>query len=441
MIFADYSPHDIPSLDRQKDALRKGLGRTMRWALGGHLVESLLLSACIENQVFDAQCEDPRGEWLWRLIQTIGAAERFRQPILNALKRLTDERDAIQLCELAKLYAKAGDTDARKRLYEIVEQKPFSTMPWLGENELLEIDVGQALVFAARARGDGLATREWEWDDRSFIENAVERLGEHQVQELLENNSNEGISRFWKTWCLESKKQLEQAPLPSHEQRMRAISLGEIISSAESDRPAFGYLRGWGMFADSDDLTAVLHRLWAAENPKVIANFLTVFSNRAMPAFDSRLIALCSHSDEKVQMRAFQALSKNRNPEVRSFALAELENGLTDGAIASLFICNYEPGDETRILDALALPSDENELHCLLMDIAKVLKTNPDADASKLGIIIYGHTPCENCRFTALEQLQRQQAAPTWMMAECRFDSNEECRTLAEQKAAEAKNR
>jgi hypothetical protein len=66
------------------------------------------------------------------------------------------------------------------------------------------------------------------------------------------------------------------------------------------------------------------------------------------------------------------------------------------------------------------------------MDIAKVLKNNPIADASKLGVILYCCTPCENCRFTALEQLKRQNVVPPWMMAECRFDSNEECRKLAD---------
>jgi len=53
VIIADYSPPDIPSLDQQKDALRKGLGRTTAWAMNGRLAESSLLDACIENQVFD----------------------------------------------------------------------------------------------------------------------------------------------------------------------------------------------------------------------------------------------------------------------------------------------------------------------------------------------------------------------------------------------------
>lgn len=416
MTFGDYSAPAVPSLDQQRDALQKGLGRAMQWALSGHLDDGPLLWACRETQVFDTQCEGPRGEWLWRLVQTVGAVERFREPILHALHELADERSAIQLCELAKMYAIAGDSAFRIRLYEIVEQKPFSIIPWLGEKELIEMDGGQGMVSAARVRGRGLATRDWEWDDRSFIEDAVKQLGQAQVHELLEANLDEEVGRFWKSWRLEIKKKAEKSPVRSREQQMRAITVSEIISAAESEGPRFAYFRGWGKYADSGDVRAVLQRLWAAKNSKVIVNYLTIFSNRALPEFDARLIEFCRHPDEKVQMRAFQALSKNSSPVLRSFALAEIKKGLTDGSIASLFVNNYQPGDEEQILDALVFPEDENEQHWLLMDIGKVLENNPNADASKLALVIYGCTPCENCRFTALKLLERQHAIPPWMM-------------------------
>jgi hypothetical protein len=287
----------------------------------------------------------------------------LRGPILNALDRLSDERNAIQLCELAKMYAKAGDDAFRSRLYKIVEQKPFPTMPWLGEEELLEVDNEKGFVFAAWIRGIGLATREWDWDDRSLVENAVTKLGEKLVHELLETNKDENLNRFRKTWHQEQQKKATKPAQPSLEKRMRAIGVSEITAAAESKQPAFGMFRGWGMYANPGDLQTVLQRLWAAENPTVIVNYLTVFSNRALPEFDARLIELCRHPDEKVQWRGFQALSKNNSPVLRQFALGELEKGLCDGSIASLFINNYQPRDEEKILDAMSLPADENELH------------------------------------------------------------------------------
>src|SRR5437762_4241280 len=138
------------------------------------------------------------------------------------------------------------------------------------------------------------------------------------------------------------------------------------------------------MHADPADLEAVLQRLWSAHDPKVIANYLKVFSNRALPRFDARLIGLCRHAEAEVRRRAFSALAKNTHRLIREFALTGLVNGLHDWAHVSLFVSNYEQGDEHRILEAMEFPTDECELHWLLMDVSQVLEKNPKADCSQL---------------------------------------------------------
>jgi hypothetical protein len=163
----------------------------------------------------------------------------------------------------------------------------------------------------------------------------------------------------------------------------------------------------------------------------VIANLLRVFSARALTEFDPRLIELCLHCDEEVRRRAFQALEQNAHPLIRQFALTELRKGVRDGSAVALFINNYRQGDEQRILGAMEFPGDECELHWLLLDAIKVLEKNPEADCSRLGVITYALTPCENCRFYAARLLLNQHVAPEWLKAECRHDSSEDCRALA----------
>jgi hypothetical protein len=364
------------------------------------------------------------------MIEAVGARERFRVPILHALYDLADDGSETQLCQIARYYAEAGDETFRTRLYEIVEQKPVADTPWLGEEEIITLDGEQAFLFTARVRGMSLAGREWEWDDRSLTDLAIERFGEEQVRRLLEASSDEAVSRFREHWRHEKEKKAKQRDHRSHRERMAASPVEEAIRAAEGDSKCF-WLRGWGIHARAGDLQTVLQRLWGAQEPRIIANLLKVFSARALPEFDTRLIELGRHGDEEVRRRAFAALAQIAHPLVRDFALTELRKGVRHGSVVALFINNYRQGDEQRLLEAMELPDDECELHWLLMDAIKSLEKNPEADCSRLGVIAYASTPCETCRFYAARLLLNQQVAPEWLQEECRYDSGEDCRQLA----------
>jgi hypothetical protein len=210
---------------------------------------------------------------------------------------------------------------------------------------------------------------------------------------------------------------------------MVATPVEEVVREAEGEGKCF-WLRRWGRKADEADLQTVLQYLWASREPRVIANLLKIFSARALPAFDARLIELCRHGDEEVRRRAFGALEQHAHPLVREFAVAEIQKPVHDRSVVALFINNYRQGDEHRILEAMELPEGMSELHWLLMDAIKVLQKNPEADCSRLGIIGYALTPCENCRFDGARLLLDRQLAPLWLTQECRYDSGEDCREL-----------
>jgi len=427
--FADYAPPALPSPEQQRDALQKGLGRAWQWALNGRLDDEPLLEACLRDQRFDAQCEDSRGTWLWQLVQAVRGTQRFRVPILHALHELSDEGSANQLCELACCYAETGDGSFRDRLYEIVERRPFPDSAWLGEQEIVALDGEQGFLFAARLRGQQLASREWEWDDGSLVTGAIEHFGEERVNKLLDASSEVAIGRFLESWRRDKQRTAERKQAKSQKERMQAIPVEEVIRAAETDSKCY-WFRVWGMHADEAELQTVLQRLWTAKEPRVLANLIKVFVGRPQPKFDARLIELCRDNDQELSRWAFRALGQNAHPLIRDFALTELSRGNCDESVVGLFIKNYRQGDEDRILEAMELTVDADELHGLLMDVVKVLEKNPGADCSRLGIIAYASTPCASCRFHAARFLMNQQAAPRWLEVECRNDAGEDCRKL-----------
>jgi hypothetical protein len=429
MKFGEYSPPASPSPDQQRDALQKGLGRAVQWALSGRLDDEPLLKACVQDQRFDIQVEDSRGDWLWGIVRAVGATDRFRVPILHALYELSDDRSAQQLCELARCYAEAGDEPFRARLYEIVERTPYSVCPWLGEKEIIALDGEQGFLFAVKVRGRSLAGRDWEeWEDGRLIDDAVERFGKERVSDLLEGSVDVAIRRFRDTWR-DLQRKATGNPAETHRAKVAAIPVEEVLRAAASERVGYPF-PGWGRYASEADLLTVLQHLWAEREPVVVANLLKVFLFRAPPEFDARFIELCRHGDKEVRRRAFAALKRVNHPLVREFALAQLASGEHDRSVIALFIKNYRRGDEERILEVMELPDDVCQLHWLLMDVREVLEKNPEADCSRLGVIVYALTPCENCRFFAVRLLHNQQVAPGWLKEECRYDSGKECREL-----------
>jgi hypothetical protein len=423
MHFADFSPPATPSLDQQRDALKKGLGRAMQWAMRRVLDVEPLLAACLQDGRYDAQIEETRGEWLWKMIRAVNAVDCFRVPILHALYELSDDRSANQLCELARFFAESGDETFRKRLYEIVEQKPIAEDRWLGEEEIIRLDGEAAFLFAARVRGKQLLGRDWEWDDGSLVTYAIERCGEERVNDLLEHSTDSDVRLFRGVWLHQKIADDGQQELQAYRDRMRKITVDDIIAAAESDRDGSYSFRGWGMQADQTQLESVLQHLWNTQDVNVIANLLKVFSKRPLPTFDSRLTDLCQHVDSEVRRRAFNALQNNRQDLIRAYALSQLQKGLRDGFVISLFARNFQQGDEQQILSAIELPDDDDECHWLLMGACNILENNSDANAAQLGIIGYASTPCGFCREEFVQALLRQNAAPGWLIEECRFDA------------------
>ena len=429
MTFGNDSPPASPSADQQRDALRKGLGRAAQWAATGRLDESALLAACLTDQRYDQQVETGRGAWLWRMVLAAGSAERFRGAILHALRELPDERSVNQLCELARFYAEAGDAPFRTRLYEIVERKPVAGCEWVGEDEILALDGEPAFLFAAGVRGRILATDTAAWDNGDLVRRAVERFGADRVDALFASSPDDGVRRYWKNWLDATARQAGRKTVPSFRDQVRATTVDDVLEQARGNArgPLF---RRWGALAEAADLRTVLCRLWAADEPKEIAALLSAFSDRALPEFDPRLIDLCRHAAPDVRRRAWAALEQNAHPLVREFALERLAQGMPDAAVVGLFVRNYHSGDEQRILEALTLPADEDDLHWLLTSVSELLKNNPGADAARLGLIVYASTPCNTCRRDAAKLLHTRGVAPEWLREECRHDAGEDCRNL-----------
>jgi hypothetical protein len=425
----DITPPATPTVEQQRDALKKGLGRAVTWATSGKLDPEVLLEACLHDQRYDWQCEAARGSWLWSLMRAGSVADRFRQPIFDEFAELPEVL-AVQLCGLARHYAASGDTEFRERLYGIVGTRPIPSMDSLGESELVELDGEKGFIFAAGVRGDLLDSDRWGWSHRSLVDDAVERWGRERTIRLLEESDRHGCGRFLSAW-IGSTEELSTGGVEAYHLRMRTIPVTDVLAAA-SNKDRCIWFRGWGTQAGEDDLRTVFAAIREEADTHRLARLLRVFHGRVLPEIVPRILELVRHPDADVSGPAVKALKPASHPAIRKLALELLTQMDTVESAVSLLIHNYVADDEGRILTTVSALQDEDDLHRSLMSARHVLMENVEADPVSLGLFIYRHTPCGECRESTAALLHERGAMPEWMRAELRLDANEHCRELVE---------
>lgn len=304
-------------------------------------------------------------------------------------------------------------------------------MRYLGEEEIIRLDGEEAFLFAVRLRGRQLENRDWEWDDSVLVDDAGKHLGEDRVNDLTIAAGNKDVRRFYDRWRQEkSNAEQEGGSGPTSIEKTRHMSASEIIAALESTVKNRATIRIWGSHANEDDLKTVFQFLLSARDPKIISNCLMVFGSREFPRIVPELVSLSQHNAPEVRRRAISALENSSHPLVRELAESELMKGVPGGLALGLFVKNYQDGDERRIIELVELPEDAEQRHWLLKDATKILEENPKADCSQLGVVAYALIPCSFCRHFAAKLLRDRQVAPSWLIEECRFDSEPDTRKL-----------
>lgn len=449
-------PFKIPLNKEQFDAaLQKGQGRTLvhvrEMGLGEY--ERSIIAACLCNQAYDAQCEGYRTDWLLEIIDATGEAKRISQKLLQTLHAETDNFwDACQRCQITLRLAQRGYEEARAFLYSCLKKWP-DTADVIGAEEIIKLDGADGLVKVAEYLGTLLQSEDGFWIDEGMLNLFDETHEAGAGRKVLETAAVDSpqVSFYLQYLDDQSKRKsgycdiqpgggylrldsVQFAPdgLGSHQSNMKSITAATVINEIETEDPQSNryWFISWGHYASDDNLARIFESMLRQTNPDRLCKYLRVFTRRALPSFDSRLLPYAYHDNSEVRKFAHKALSNYSNQSVRELAVEKLKAGrFLEGELV-LLEKNYQPGDAALLERILQIPDDRDLLHGVLFDLVKVFQSNKVAESTNLMLFVYDQSPCSNCRRNAVEILISTGTAPDWLLVECHYDSSEEIRSM-----------
>ncbi|HML75648.1 MAG TPA: hypothetical protein PKB02_14250 [Anaerohalosphaeraceae bacterium] len=430
-------------------ALRKGQGRALLHAnqYGIDDVKDVVLNACLHNQVYDPQCEGGRESWIFRMFKDTSHYGTFRESLLNAIIQ-PNESDALdQICGLMKEMAAQGDPIAKKALWRVVKKQVQKESPeQIGIEEWIELEGAQGLIDLARLFGRRLQKYPESWPyDYYFSKNQADQ---DLKKDLFNAARQEPAVKLY--WNYLRKRGVFKPPLTKTQKKemqkkrrwlvRRDYPIANIIRNARNgvgDYP--GHYTLFARYATAKELLKIYALLMGESDEAICMRLLWVFRNAAMPRLDKKILLWANGSREGLRAAAIGALSQLSDRRIHKLAQAKAASGEILGAdneALDLFLNNYHRGDGALISHAVhSVKASTEEMHCLGYSIVNLAKRHKDAGLEEALRWTYENTPCMNCRYDAIVQLDRIGRLDAAIINECLYDASEEIRTFATEKS------
>lgn len=422
-------------------ALKKGQGRALLHAMqhGIEGLDDLILDACIHNQSYDAQIESSRASWLLQMLKDSIYYQRISKSILNKLKVETDTWDLLQLCNLAREMAANGNLEANRILKERVFE--IASIPSSDDSIVAELWVEvediPGFLDLARVYGKRLLI-----DPNDFVPDGFSQKEYRDA--LLQSAKNEREIEAYLNYLeargvfdpRPTKEDREAARKIRHEEFRREYSLERILRDAKGKKGEFpGRYLAFGRSATAEELKTVYDHLLTEIDPAVRLRLLWVFRRAPLPKLDKRILEWAEGEDKELRAASINALAQISDAQIHELALSKLRAGKVLGAdsdLIELFTNNFEETDCDEIDRALALSKpDWEDAHSLGFSILILSEKQQNTKLANALQWVYENTPCSNCRFKAIRQLEAWHVLSEEVLYECRFDAEEDIRNFA----------
>ena len=396
------------SADAFRDALAKGLGRTMlalRGTGGSARHGDALIEACLENLQYDRQLEANRAAYLTRLVEAADLQERLLGAILDALPRADPGWDRDQMIDLLEETSSRGDEGAWQALRDLAAAGEERAQDNLGSSGPRGLEWVAEHVLPSLTKEE--RWRIWMWLPDDELEDVTDL--QRRLRAIRRADEERSVPR--------TQRVGEQRLTPR-----------EFLDRLDRELLDYSDAHEFVKSASDEALREAAERFLTVEERSSRRALERVFREVRWPLPVERLFELVD--DETRGRSACRVLGCIDHPKVRRLGLGLIQRVPVPWNAFETLKSSFREGDEAALWAVLpSLDGVEADLrHNVLQDLREIMAKHPAVDWQPFAEWIYEKTPCSFCRSCAVDWMVERGTLPERIRVEGEFDAEEDIR-------------
>ncbi len=327
--------------------------------------------------------------------------------------------------DLVKLYAKQGDIEAKKAMYNRFLTNPIQGSDWVGYKEILELDGLKGLIYIAEKFGKIIKQNPEDWQDGSIIKHFQDNNPDINVTYELEKITK--TNKYVKIY-LDNIKRTENN-WKKHKSKPQIFN--GIIDEVLNSKPFISFKRRKQL---SDlELQIISKHLIKEKNKEKIEKLLDIFSNRKFPLNSEFILKLAkqkSNSKYRIQEHAIDALKFLKSENIRNFALSRILKTNNPNIFTNILISNYKKGDYKLLREIATKFTSEYIIENLARSYSDIYSKNKTTECKEPLEILYRKMNCGIHRNEIVKILIDNNVLSNKISNEIKYDSYEKTRIL-----------
>jgi hypothetical protein len=424
------------------DSLKRGTGEAYIIARDNPDIDfsKYIIKGVLKNYAYDGQSEGSRADYIYDLIKISSKKDKIRKAVLKGLAtEMEDTWTLVHLFDLAKLYAKQGDSEAKTAIFKRFFFKIINYADWAGYDTIIELDGLNGLIFIAKKIGRYLEQNPDNCQDDSIIQHFQDdnpSINAFQELELI-SISNKYV-KIYLDYINDNKRTREENSRNSNYTPL--LNYENLKEKIANKKQKFIFLpQSLQKNITQEEINKLADNFLKEKKISKKEMYLSIFSQIKYP-YDYKTIyklAKRKMSDKnRIAELALYSLKHLQAPKIRAFGLKKLKNlksiiknDYVD-SYTNLLTNNYCEGD-AKLLKSIAKKANKDHIiENLAGSYVQIYSANKTKECLAPILELYSKMNCALHRKYLIDILIENDVLPDYIYEEMEFDCNDEIRQL-----------